>query len=365
MTNNIEFKNAYDQSGYAALMERFGPVVGEALSDNGIYEIMLNSDGSLFVDGNFAHMEQVGVLSRDEAESVIRTLATLMDKDLNLKCPILSGEIPYNGSRFEGLLPPLVSAPVFSIRRHNHIVLPLQLLVENHVLSSEAASILNHAINDKRSIIVSGATGSGKTTLVNSLINEINPYERLITIEDTPELQLSHKNHLNLYTSDTVDMSTLLRSALRLRPDRIIVGEVRGAEALDMIDAFSTGHRGGLATIHAGSIQQALQRLTLLISRHPAAPRLIEPTLASAIDFIVQIERKQERHVTSIAQIQGYSDGHFQLKYLYHYQEYSQPCLRLGQASTGQTSGQALYPSFTPSEDSEKKLKPQPLDLDA
>ena len=87
MTNNIEFKNAYDQSGYAALMERFGPVVGEALSDNGIYEIMLNSDGSLFVDGNFAHMEQVGVLSRDEAESVIRTLATLMDKDLNLKCP--------------------------------------------------------------------------------------------------------------------------------------------------------------------------------------------------------------------------------------------------------------------------------------
>ena len=104
MTNNIEFKNAYDQSGYAALMERFGPVVGEALSDNGIYEIMLNSDGSLFVDGNFAHMEQVGVLSRDEAESVIRTLATLMDKDLNLKCPILSGEIPYNGSRFEGLL---------------------------------------------------------------------------------------------------------------------------------------------------------------------------------------------------------------------------------------------------------------------
>lgn len=313
------FRNAYDQSGYSALMERFGPVVKKALSDDSVEEIMLNCDGTIFVDELKKGMHPVGVLSRDEAESVLRTLASLMDKELNRSCPILSGEIPYNGSRFEGLLPPLVRAPIFSIRRHCSLDLDLEAMISARMLTDDSAILLQQAVLQKRNIIISGGTGSGKTTLINALINNIEPNERLITIEDTLELHVGLKNHISLCTSDTVDMSTLLRSALRLRPDRIIVGEVRGPEALDLVDALSTGHRGGMASVHAGSIEQALQRLVLLISRHRAAPRLIEPTLASALDLMVHVTRYPVRHVTAISQVMGYSDGHFKVNPIYNH----------------------------------------------
>ncbi|MBU3845195.1 MAG: P-type conjugative transfer ATPase TrbB [Candidatus Anaerobiospirillum pullicola] len=317
MSDHIKFKNAYDQSGFAALMERFGPIISDALQDEEIDEIMLNSDGALFVEDNLSGMEQVGVLGPQEAESIIRTLASLLDKELDLRSPILSGEIPYNGSRFEGLLPPLVRAPVFSIRRHNSLSLPLDSIIESGMLSPLEGAILRQALENHYSIIVSGATGTGKTTLINALINEISvktPQERIITIEDTPELQVNLQNKTNLFTSEEVDMSMLLRSALRLRPDRIIVGEVRGAEALDLVDALSTGHRGGLATVHAGSIEQALQRLTLLISRHKAAPRFIEKTLADSLDLVVQLQRHPTRHVSAIAQVIDYRNNEFQLQ---------------------------------------------------
>ncbi len=295
-------------------MEQFGPVVAQALRDDEVTEIMLNCNGDLFVESHSRGMEKLGTLTRAEGEGVIRTLASLLDKELDLKSPILSGEIPYNGSRFEGLLPPLVSAPVFSIRRHHSLQLPLSALVENGMVCMDEAEILRNAIINHRSIMISGATGCGKTTLINALLNEIGtlcPDERIITIEDTPELHLQLANYLHLYTSDYVDMSCLVRSALRLRPDRIVVGEVRGAEALDLIDALSTGHPGGLASVHAGSIEQALKRLSLLISRHKSAPKLIEPTLASAVDLVVQLARKPFRHISTIAKITGFSGYEF------------------------------------------------------
>lgn len=314
----IDFKNSYEQNAYNVLMDSFGPIISTALQNEHVNEIMLNSDGSIYVEDQLAGMNKVGSLSYNEAETILRTLASLINREINQHSPIISGEIPYNGSRFEGLLPPLVPFPVFSIRRHNSLALPLQQLSEIGLLNAESYHILHQAVQQRRSLIISGSTGSGKTTLLNALIYDIPHQERLIVIEDTPEIRINARNHTNMYTNEFVDMSVLLRSALRLRPDRIIVGEVRGAEALDLVDALSTGHRGSMATLHAGSITQALQRLTLLISRHPAAPRMIEPTLASALDLIVQLDPQPQRQVSTIAQITGFSDGHFCLNEIYH-----------------------------------------------
>lgn len=314
----IDFKNSYEKNAYTILMDSFGSIINEALKDKHVNEIMLNSDGSIYIENQLYGMTKVGSLTYNEAESILRTLASLINREINRNSPIISGEIPYNGSRFEGLMPPLVPFPVFSIRRHNSLSLPLNQLTKEGMLNTETYHLLHQAVQERRSIIISGSTGSGKTTLLNALIYDIPQQERLIVIEDTPEIRVNARNHTNMYTSEFVDMSILLRSALRLRPDRIIVGEVRGAEALDLVDALSTGHRGSMATLHAGSITQTLQRLTLLISRHRAAPRMIEPTLASALDLIVQLSPQPHRQISAIAKVTGFSEGQFYLNELYH-----------------------------------------------
>ncbi len=297
------------------LESEFGPQIVKALSDPMVDEIMLNDDGALFFECKGSGMEKAGYLNPADAAAIVRTIASLLGKNIDRDSPVLSGEIPFNGSRFEGLLPPLVKAPSFSIRRHNALSLPLASLVEQGMLTSNEAAFLRQALKERRSIIVAGSTGCGKTTLINALLNELAvlcPFDRILTIEDTPELVVKVENRLHLYTSQHTDMSVLLRSALRLRPDRIIVGEVRGAEALDLVDALSTGHSGGLTTIHAGSVQQALKRLCLLISRHKSAPRLIEPTLAMALDIVVQLTRNPVRRIGAIAEVRGFNGVEFE-----------------------------------------------------
>ena len=312
-------QSPYDARGLSRLLNDLGSDILNALKDSFINEIMLNCDGSLFIEHKNNGMMKIGQLDPIKAAVIIRTLASILGKELSNNSPILSGELPFDGSRFEGLLPPLTAKPIFSIRKHNALSLPLADLVKNKMLNEKEAEFLKEAIAKRRTIIVSGSTGCGKTTLINALLNELShicPQDRVISIEDTKELNIKVKNKVALFTSQTSDMSVLLKSALRLRPDRLIVGEVRGCEALDLIDAFSTGHSGGFTTLHAGSIDQALKRLTLLISRHEHAPRLIEPTLAEAIDLIVQLRRTPLRHISTIAQVTGFSDGIFHIKHV-------------------------------------------------
>ena len=314
-------QSPYDARGLSRLLNDLGSDILNALKDSFINEIMLNCDGSLFIEHKNNGMMKIGQLDPIKAAVIIRTLASILGKELSNNSPILSGELPFDGSRFEGLLPPLTAKPIFSIRKHNALSLPLADLVKNKMLNEKEAEFLKEAIAKRRTIIVSGSTGCGKTTLINALLNELShicPQDRVISIEDTKELNIKVKNKVALFTSQTSDMSVLLKSALRLRPDRLIVGEVRGCEALDLIDAFSTGHSGGFTTLHAGSIEQALKRLTLLISRHEHAPRLIEPTLAEAIDLIVQLRRTPLRHISTIAQVTGFSDGIFHIKHVFN-----------------------------------------------
>ncbi|MBU3826560.1 MAG: P-type conjugative transfer ATPase TrbB [Candidatus Anaerobiospirillum merdipullorum] len=294
--------------------QAMGPAIEEAMADPAITEIMLNGDGRLYVEKLTAGMQECGTIDKVSAFTIVKTLASLSGVSLNAQHPILSGEIPYNGSRIEIQIPPVVKAPCFTIRKHTALSLSLSELITNGMLTVRQGQILISALLARQSIVVSGGTGCGKTTLVNALLAELTrlcPQERIVNVEDTAELKVTSANRLNLLTAPGLGMDVLLRSALRSRPDRIVVGEVRGAEALDLIDAFSTGHRGGLTTVHAGSIAQALKRLVLLVSRNQAAPRLIEPTIAQALDLIVQLDKRPQRHVVAIAKLEDYVAGEF------------------------------------------------------
>ncbi|MCK0535526.1 MULTISPECIES: P-type conjugative transfer ATPase TrbB [unclassified Anaerobiospirillum] len=312
----MAFRSSYDELGFNNLKRDLGENICAAMRDPMVNEIMLNSDGSLFVEHRLEGMKLIDHINSARGNFIIRTVASIADRQIDPACPVVSVEIPYDGSRFEGLLPPLVRSPVFSIRCHNSLDLTLDDLTAMQVVSPEQSELLREAIAAHVSIMVAGATGSGKTTLVNALLNEMStmyPDERMITIEDTPELKIRSANSVSLFTSEGTDMSRLVRSSLRLRPDRIVVGEIRGAEALDLIDAFSTGHRGGMCTIHAGSPLQAMERLNLLISRHPSCPALIEPTAAAAIELIVQVTRSPHRYVKSLTMVTGCHNGQYEL----------------------------------------------------
>ncbi|MCB0202962.1 MAG: P-type conjugative transfer ATPase TrbB, partial [Anaerolineae bacterium] len=206
----------------------------------------------------------VGELAPGAAEIIIGSVAHALQTEADEDRPIISGELPIGGHRFEGLLPPVVSAPSFTIRRRASRLIPLADYVTAGVMTKLQASIVRQAVRDRLNIVVSGGTGSGKTTLANAVIAEIvadTPAHRLLILEDTAEIQCAAENAVALHTSDTVDMARLLKSTMRLRPDRIIVGEVRDGAALTLLKAWNTGHPGGITTIHANTAHSALRRL--------------------------------------------------------------------------------------------------------
>ncbi|WP_028389223.1 P-type conjugative transfer ATPase TrbB [Legionella fairfieldensis] len=297
------------------LRRDLGPLIQSALLDPKTVEIILNPDGKLWQERLGEKMECIGTMSPNRAEAVIKTIAGFHGKEVTRFNPILEGELPLDGSRFAGQLPPVVPAPTFAIRKKALSIFTLNQYVELGIMTMNQCKIIKEAISAHKNILVIGGTGSGKTTLINAIINEMvvmSPTERIILIEDTGEIQCAAKNFVQYHTTLDVTMTTLLKTTLRMRPDRILVGEVRGAEALDLLDAWNTGHEGGAATLHANNSLSALSRLNSLITRSPYAPKEIDPLIGEVVHLVIHISRTSEgRQIKEILQVSGYKNGRF------------------------------------------------------
>ena len=296
----------------AMLRTAMGPAIAAALADSQVIEVMVNPDGALRLDrlGN-GRCDTGAVLEPAQVERIIRLVASHARTEVHGAAPIVSAELPPHaegqaGERFEGLLPPVSTGPCFSIRKPAARIYTLADYVSGALMSAEVARLLSLAVVERRNILVAGGTSSGKTTLANALLAELGIRdERVILIEDTRELQCAAPDTVALRTRPgTVSMADLVRSTLRLRPDRIIVGEVRGGEALDMLKAWNTGHPGGIATVHANSARGALYRLEQLMQE--AVVTVPRRLIADAIDLIVFIEgRGIARRIAAIEAVEG------------------------------------------------------------
>lgn len=298
------------------LQSALGAAITDALSDPSVVEVMVNPDGALWVERHGSGREKTNVvLTGDVTERVIRLVASHIGVSCDAGHPIVSAELPESGERFEGVLPPISTAPCFAIRKPAGKLYRLDDYVASGVLHDGQAQTLRAAVRTRKNILIAGGTGSGKTTLANALLAEIAASgERIILIEDTRELSCDADDLIALRTKPGVAaLGCLVRSTLRLRPDRIIVGEVRGGEALDMLKAWNTGHPGGLATLHANSAEAALSRLEQLIGE--AAMTVPRSLIAEAIDIVVFIAgRGEARRVESILEVTGLAPGGFQLR---------------------------------------------------
>lgn len=289
------------------LLTAFGPIIEAALQDDAVIEIMVNPDGRLWIERvGEGRVDMDVLLQPAESERIIRLVAAHMRGEVHEGAPIVSAELPHTGERFEGILPPVAKAPCFAIRKPASKIYGLIDYVEAQILSPLQAKALSEAVVDRQNIIVVGGTSSGKTTLVNALLCEVaNSGDRVVILEDTRELQCAAKDVVALRTKPGIaSLADLVRSTLRLRPDRIIVGEVRGREALDMLKAWNTGHPGGITTIHANSGRSGLYRLEQLIQEAViTVPRRL---IADAVNVLVFIEgRGAARKIRTISKVEG------------------------------------------------------------
>lgn len=304
-----------------SLDRELGPTIRAALANDDVVEILLNDDGELWLDHARTGLVSAGErLSADQAQNLVTTIAGLCDATLTESTPILEAVLPLGDSRIEILVPPLCAAPIFAIRKRAKRIYGLSEYVAAGVLSAAHAQILRHAIDRRLNIIVSGGPGSGKTTLANALLAEMVDRaavgERFIVLEDTYELQCAAPNCLTLRTNEAVPLRRLVQASLRLRPDRLIVGEVRGPEALDLLKAWNTGRAGGISTLHANSAELALERLDQLVQEAgvPAQRALIGTT----VHLVVHIEGTTgpTRRIRELAHIEGFdrSSGAFRVR---------------------------------------------------
>jgi P-type conjugative transfer ATPase TrbB len=311
LNNTLEVKRRLNEK----LRRELGDIILNALSDPSVVEVMLNPDGCLWIDRLRLGMTKVGRMEAVQAENLICTIASMLGTEATREKPIVEGELPIDGSRFEGILPPLVESPSFAIRKRAEMIYTLEDYVKDGIMSPSQCEALTAAISARQNILVVGATGSGKTTLCNALlqaISEKDPSTRIAIIEDTRELQCPAVNKVPLRTSENIGMTQLLRACMRMRPDRIVVGEVRGAEALALIKAWNTGHPGGVATIHANDVVSGLLRIEQLIQEANVPP--IPQIIAEAVNVVVSIQRKSHgRRVEEIAVIKGYQNSSYVL----------------------------------------------------
>lgn len=316
MTGKAEIGDSIKDRAKKKLERDMGPELLSILNDPKTVEIMLNADGKLWLERLGEPMACIGTLRVAKAQAIIETVAGYHGKEVTHAKPILEGEWPLDGSRFAGQLPPVVPAPTFAIRKKAVAIFTLDQYVECGIMTAQQRIILIAAVRAHRNILVIGGTGSGKTTLVNAIIHEMviqNPAERIVIIEDTGEIQCAAENYVQYHTSIEVNMTALLKATMRMRPDRILVGEVRGPEALDLLMAWNTGHEGGAATLHANNAKAGLDRLAMLISMHPDSPKPIEPLIGDAVHMIVHIARTSDgsRRIQEILEISGFANGQY------------------------------------------------------
>ena len=293
----------------AMLRTAFCPVVREALEAPDTIEVMANPDGSVWIEkAGIGLIVSDQTLAPSDRERVIRLVASGVGEPANRNSPIVSAELPGSGERFEGCLPPVSTAPCFSIRKPATTPFNLEDYIEQGALAPALAQALRDAISSRANILIAGGTSSGKTTFTNALLAETCLQDdRIVILEDTRELKCAAPNTVQLRTHrSNTNLSDLVRSTLRLRPDRIIVGEVRGAEALDLLKAWNTGHPGGITTLHANSAHGALQRLEQLTLE--ATPRVPFDLIAEAIDVVVFMSRAGgQRRVEEALRVTGFN----------------------------------------------------------
>jgi len=299
-----------------ALKRNLGNELLALLNDDAVVEVMLNPDCSLWIDVAGQGMRCVGEIDAVRSLSIINSVASLLNVVVTSDAPILECELPTDGSRFEALIPPLVASPTFTIRKKAVLVFTLDDYVNKGIMTKCQKEVLEQSVINRENILVSGGTGTGKTTLANAIlhcVSQIDPDSRVVIIEDTRELQCAAKNAVFLRTSENSDMTRLLRATMRLRPDRIVVGEVRDGSALALLKAWNTGHPGGVGTVHANNAEAALVRVGQLVQEAgvPPQPELI----AEAINVVVSIKRTPTgRIVDEIIRVKNYDGGKFNVE---------------------------------------------------
>jgi type IV secretion system protein VirB11 len=326
----------------AKLKRELGDTVLQALAAYDTEDIVLNPDSSLWIKRMGAGFQQVGAMSPAQAASAMNTIAAWKGTVMNHDRPILETELPLDGSRFEGIVSPVVSNPIFAIRLRPKQIFPLNYYETAGILTGTTdrrnaartrhdfaeqvrglkhGDVIRAAIRERKNILVVGATGSGKTTLINAILDElaqIAPDDRVISIEDTTELQCAVTNYVDLRAAGNVSMLDCLRACMRLKPTRIVVGEVRGPEAHTMLKAWNTGHPGGAATVHANDALSGLIRLESLVAEATSAPQ--QSLIAEAIDLVIFIDHEPEskagRKVREVMVVSGYRNGRYEVEYV-------------------------------------------------
>ncbi len=324
------------------LRREFGDLVLKSLADDRTEDILLNPDSSVWVKRMGEGFSRIGEMSAAAAASALGTVAAWRGTVLNHERPILETELPIDGSRFEALVPPVVRRPVFAIRLRPRRIFTLQEYEAGRILTEKddpvnrlrrnddfASSVrgLKHvqiiraAVRARKNLLVVGSTGSGKTTLVNAILEalaQLTPNDRVISIEDTTELQCPVRNYLDLRAVGSVTMLECLRACMRLKPTRIVVGEVRGAEAHTLLKAWNTGHPGGAATVHANDAMSGLIRLESLVAEATNAPQ--QNLIAEAVDLVIFVDEEPElragRKVREVLLVTGYRDGQYLVEHV-------------------------------------------------
>lgn len=280
---------------HKTLVTSLGNNIIELLQDPNTVEIMLNPDMSLWWESLDGDMCQIGEMKPHVAKSIIHAVADFNNTIILTEKPTLEASFPLDKSRFTAIIPPNVENPAFTLRKRASRVITMEEYLESGAMNQLQYRFICKLLQRRINLLVVGGTGTGKTTLVNGLIKkavEIYPNDRLVIIEDTPELQCEAPNNTTMLTSEFMDMSAAVRLALRLRPDRILLGEVRGAPALDMMTAWNTGHKGGIGTLHANDAPSAISRLITMVSQNKYAPTDIKELIYSAMPAIIHVARE-------------------------------------------------------------------------